>query len=79
MRVIRTAYGQPNEIECDCNFGWCHSEACVEGLCSKICIGEEEGKPECRNCGAIYPQFFRRLEDIPVYFANSIYAPRKKD
>ena len=71
MNIIITAYGQPNKIECDCDMGWCGR--CEKGLCYTLCLGKEDGKPACEVCGTVYPQFFRRLEDIPVYFADSFY------
>ena len=63
MKIIVTAYGQKNRIDCDCDSGWCQTETCAYGLCWNICIAEEDfyndpdhKERECKNCGTVYKQ-----------------------
>jgi hypothetical protein len=64
MKVIITAYGQPNRLECDCSNGWCGTETCAYGLCWNVCLAEEDflndplhKEVECNNCGTVYGSY----------------------
>ena len=58
MKIIVTAYGKPNNYDCDCSDkgtpgeGSCGS--CLVGPCYTMCIAEENGESECKTCGSVY-------------------------
>ena len=93
MKIITTAYGQPNQIKCDCFSGWCQSETCAYGLCWSVCLTEEDflNEPlhkevECKNCGTVYGSYTLKeqghllLLPLPLFgYQNSVSKEARKE